>query len=104
VIIRKLTDLLPSLEYLSSPRIVYQRLPQARPFSKHAQFMDSVPLSTLAASLGALQIGVFVSHVLFGVTTTQTYIYYSRFPEDPPQLKALVCARPGVKTVAHYCS
>ncbi|KAJ7325852.1 hypothetical protein DFH08DRAFT_816927 [Mycena albidolilacea] len=52
--------------------------------------MDSVPPSVLAASLGALQIGVFLSHVLFGVTTTQTYIYYSRFPEDPPQLKALV--------------
>jgi hypothetical protein len=66
--------------------------------------MDSVPPSVLAASLGALQIGVFLSHVLFGVTTTQTYIYYSRFPEDPPQLKALVGARPGGRTVSDYRS
>ncbi|KAJ6572202.1 hypothetical protein B0H19DRAFT_936463, partial [Mycena capillaripes] len=39
---------------------------------------------------GALQIGVLVSYVLFGVTTTQTYIYYSQFPEDSRKLKALV--------------
>ncbi|KAJ7318238.1 hypothetical protein DFH08DRAFT_715080 [Mycena albidolilacea] len=52
--------------------------------------MDSVVPSDLAASLGALQIGVFVSHVLFGVTTTQTYIYYSRFPEDSQKIKVLV--------------
>jgi hypothetical protein len=39
---------------------------------------------------GALQIGVLISYVLFGVTTTQTYIYYSRFPDDSPKLKAFV--------------
>jgi hypothetical protein len=44
---------------------------------------------------GALQIGVFVSHVLFGVTTTQTYIYYSRFPDDSPKIKALVSTKPN---------
>ncbi|KAJ6572188.1 hypothetical protein B0H19DRAFT_1231739, partial [Mycena capillaripes] len=37
-----------------------------------------------------LSIGVLVSYVLLGVTTTQTYIYYSRFPEDSRKLKALV--------------
>jgi hypothetical protein len=66
--------------------------------------MDSVVPSGLDASLGvhrmphriplysaneffsgALQIGVFVSHVLFGVTTTQTYVHYSRFPDDSNQ-------------------
>ncbi|KAJ7470747.1 hypothetical protein FB451DRAFT_1472262, partial [Mycena latifolia] len=41
-------------------------------------------------SPGAVQIGVVVSCVLFGVTTTQTYIYYSRFPDDSPGLKFLV--------------
>ncbi|KAJ7837823.1 hypothetical protein B0H14DRAFT_3701866 [Mycena olivaceomarginata] len=38
----------------------------------------------------AVQSGVFISHVLFGVTTAQTYIYYSRFPDDSRKIKALV--------------
>ncbi|KAF8189832.1 hypothetical protein K438DRAFT_1971346 [Mycena galopus ATCC 62051] len=42
------------------------------------------------ANLGVYQIGVLVSCVLLGVTTTQTYIYYTRFPEDPRTLKSLV--------------
>ena len=41
-------------------------------------------------TLGALQIGVLVSYLLFGVTTTQTYIYYGRFPDDSRGLKFLV--------------
>jgi hypothetical protein len=39
---------------------------------------------------GALEIGILTSYVLLGVTITQTYIYYSRFPQDPRKLKALV--------------
>ncbi|KAF7348647.1 hypothetical protein MVEN_01382900 [Mycena venus] len=42
------------------------------------------------ATLGAFQIGVLVSYVLFGVTTTQAYIYYTRFPDDALRLKVLV--------------
>ncbi|KAJ7886340.1 hypothetical protein B0H13DRAFT_2535094 [Mycena leptocephala] len=41
-------------------------------------------------TIGAYQIGVLISYVLFGVMTTQTYIYYSRFPDDSPKLKAFV--------------
>ncbi|KAF7328854.1 hypothetical protein MVEN_02515000 [Mycena venus] len=41
-------------------------------------------------TLGAYQIGVLVSYVLFGVTTIQMYIYYTRFPEDSIKLKVLV--------------
>ncbi|KAJ7736873.1 hypothetical protein B0H16DRAFT_1695259 [Mycena metata] len=41
-------------------------------------------------TFGALQIGVVLSSILFGVTITQTYIYYNRFPEDPWRMKALV--------------
>ncbi|KAJ7032720.1 hypothetical protein C8F04DRAFT_1106308 [Mycena alexandri] len=41
-------------------------------------------------TFGALQIGVVLSSILFGVTNTQTYIYYSRFPEDSWRIKALV--------------
>ncbi|KAF7377843.1 hypothetical protein MSAN_00207800 [Mycena sanguinolenta] len=44
----------------------------------------------LNSTLGALEIGILVSYMLFGVTTTQTYIYYNRFPDDSLKLKALV--------------
>ncbi|KAJ6572186.1 hypothetical protein B0H19DRAFT_1231737 [Mycena capillaripes] len=52
--------------------------------------MDSAVSFNVNTTIGAFQIGVLVSYVLFGVTTTQTYIYYSRFPEDSRKLKALV--------------
>ncbi|KAJ6571615.1 hypothetical protein B0H19DRAFT_1064682 [Mycena capillaripes] len=52
--------------------------------------MDSATGFNPIGTLGAFQIGVLVSCVLFGVLTTQTYIYYSRFPDDSPKLKALV--------------
>jgi len=52
--------------------------------------MDAVVSMNLNNTLGAWQIGVLVSYVLFGVTTTQTYIYYSRFSADSLKLKALV--------------
>ncbi|KAJ6572205.1 hypothetical protein B0H19DRAFT_679886 [Mycena capillaripes] len=52
--------------------------------------MDSAVSFNVNTTIGAFQIGALVSYVLFGVTTTQTYIYYSRFPEDSRKLKALV--------------
>ncbi|KAJ6469352.1 hypothetical protein C8R45DRAFT_1016757 [Mycena sanguinolenta] len=42
------------------------------------------------ATIGAFQIGVLVSYMLFGVTTMQAYIYFGRFPNDNPKFKALV--------------
>ncbi|KAJ6580826.1 hypothetical protein B0H19DRAFT_485668 [Mycena capillaripes] len=42
------------------------------------------------STLGAMLIGVLVSYVLFGVTTTQVYIYSSRFPNDSRKIKLLV--------------
>ncbi|KAJ6590997.1 hypothetical protein DFH09DRAFT_1306637 [Mycena vulgaris] len=54
--------------------------------------MDSTVSLNLNTTIGALQIGVLISYVLLGVTTTQTYIYYCRFPNDSPKLKALVAA------------
>jgi hypothetical protein len=42
---------------------------------------------------GAFLIGVLVSYVLVGVLTAQTYVYYGRFPDDSPKLKALVCGQ-----------
>ncbi|KAJ7863799.1 hypothetical protein B0H14DRAFT_3443889 [Mycena olivaceomarginata] len=41
-------------------------------------------------TIGAFLIGVLVSYGLVGVVTAQTYIYYCRFPNDSPKLKALV--------------
>ncbi|KAJ7935282.1 hypothetical protein B0H13DRAFT_523022 [Mycena leptocephala] len=41
-------------------------------------------------TIGALQVGILASYALFGVTTTQTYIYYTRFPDDSRRLKTLV--------------
>ncbi|KAJ7918940.1 hypothetical protein B0H13DRAFT_2433276 [Mycena leptocephala] len=52
--------------------------------------MDPVASLNLNTTLGAFQIGVLISYVLFGVTTTQTYMYYSRFPDDSWKLKTLV--------------
>ncbi|KAJ7857324.1 hypothetical protein B0H14DRAFT_2578460 [Mycena olivaceomarginata] len=49
------------------------------------------PTSQIAPNnIGAYEIGVLLSCVLFGVTTTQTYIYYSRFADDSRKLKGLV--------------
>ncbi|KAJ7729371.1 hypothetical protein B0H14DRAFT_3518321 [Mycena olivaceomarginata] len=52
--------------------------------------MDSPIGFDTNATIGAYQIGVLVSYVLFGVMTAQMYIYYSRFPNDDLRLKALV--------------
>ncbi|KAF7351227.1 hypothetical protein MSAN_01554200 [Mycena sanguinolenta] len=41
-------------------------------------------------TIGAYELGVLVSFILLGVTTTQAYIYYSRFPDDSRRLKCLV--------------
>ncbi|KAJ7259158.1 hypothetical protein B0H12DRAFT_428513 [Mycena haematopus] len=50
--------------------------------------MDPAPFNP-NPTLGAVQIGVLISYVLFGVASTQLYIYFSRFPEDPRGVKAL---------------
>ncbi|KAF7338805.1 hypothetical protein MSAN_02203100 [Mycena sanguinolenta] len=52
--------------------------------------MDPVFTFNGDTTIGAYQIGVLVSYVLFGVTTMQAYIYFGRFPDDAPKLKALV--------------
>jgi hypothetical protein len=53
------------------------------------------PLNNSVA--GAVQIGVILSYALFGVTTTQAYTYYCRFPGDPRMLKALVSEVTAIK-------
>ncbi|KAJ6567127.1 hypothetical protein B0H19DRAFT_1233033 [Mycena capillaripes] len=50
--------------------------------------MPSPPNNTLG-SPGAMEIGTFISYILFGVMTTQVYTYYGRFPNDSRKLKFL---------------
>jgi len=52
----------------------------------------SAPAFDADSTLGALLIGTLVSYALFGVTTTQAYMYYGRFPEDSLKMKAMVAA------------
>ncbi|KAJ7110614.1 hypothetical protein C8R44DRAFT_883745 [Mycena epipterygia] len=54
--------------------------------------MSAPSLHSFDNTLGALLIGTLVSYALFGVTTTQAYIYYGRFPNDSRKLKAMVAA------------
>ncbi|KAJ7867161.1 hypothetical protein B0H13DRAFT_1897682 [Mycena leptocephala] len=63
------------------------------PFSssgRTTRCMHSTDSFDVNTTIGAFQIGVLIAYALFGVTTTQTYIYYSRFPDDSSKLKALV--------------
>ncbi|KAF7349018.1 hypothetical protein MVEN_01423000 [Mycena venus] len=62
--------------------------------------MDSIPSFNKNTSIGAMEIGVLVSYVLLGVTITQVYIYYTRFPDDSRTLKSLV-AFVGLCEIAH---
>lgn len=41
-------------------------------------------------TLGALEIGVLISVFLFGFVTLQSYLYFSKFPNDKWGLKVLV--------------
>ncbi|KDR74761.1 hypothetical protein GALMADRAFT_70137 [Galerina marginata CBS 339.88] len=41
-------------------------------------------------TLGALFVGVLISCSLFGIVIVQTYIYYTRFPDDRMYLKLMV--------------
>ncbi|TFK72781.1 hypothetical protein BDN72DRAFT_281523 [Pluteus cervinus] len=41
-------------------------------------------------NLGAFELGVIVSGVLFGITTSQAYVYYQRYTNDPLRLRILV--------------
>lgn len=45
---------------------------------------------SLNSTLGAASIGLNVSCIVFGVLTTQAYLYFRRYPEDRPFYKALV--------------
>ncbi|KAK7042654.1 hypothetical protein R3P38DRAFT_322697 [Favolaschia claudopus] len=52
--------------------------------------MESPAPFDARSNIGAYQIGVLISFMLLGVTVTQAYVYYSRFPDDSWKLKSLV--------------
>ncbi|KAJ7868822.1 hypothetical protein B0H14DRAFT_3441136 [Mycena olivaceomarginata] len=52
--------------------------------------MASVTPFNAAATLGTFEISALVSYALLGLTITQTYIYFRRFPDDSLKIKALV--------------
>ncbi|KAF8195299.1 hypothetical protein K438DRAFT_1934409 [Mycena galopus ATCC 62051] len=52
----------------------------------------AAPPFDAATSIGAYQIGVLIAFMLFGIVTTQMYIYFNRFPDDDRRLKILVGA------------
>lgn len=47
-------------------------------------------MASLNLTIGALEIGVFISTFLFGVITVQAHIYFRRFPNDGLVIKTLV--------------
>jgi hypothetical protein len=49
----------------------------------------------------ALEIGVMISCVLFGVVTLQVYDYYKEFPEDRLFLKCFVCGLFSSLVITH---
>lgn len=48
------------------------------------------------ATIGAIEIGAFISVLFFGVVTVQVYFYYRHFPDDNTFLKTMVRHLPRV--------
>lgn len=46
---------------------------------------------SILSSIAAIEIGILVSSVLFGIVTLQAFIYFRTYPGDPKPLKILVC-------------
>ncbi|KAJ7857319.1 hypothetical protein B0H14DRAFT_2751630 [Mycena olivaceomarginata] len=51
---------------------------------------NTIGAGTLDPSSVPTKLGVLISYALFGMTTTQTYIYHSRFADDSRKLRGLV--------------
>ena len=51
-------------------------------------------MSTLPATLGALEVGILISSVLYGVTTLQAWLYVENCSADKCYLRILVIVLP----------
>ncbi|KAJ7050330.1 hypothetical protein C8F01DRAFT_1264213 [Mycena amicta] len=49
-----------------------------------------LPVFDAGKTIGALLVGTLCSYILLGVTITQSYLYFTRFADDPMGLKILV--------------
>ncbi|KAF7304074.1 hypothetical protein MIND_00638900 [Mycena indigotica] len=58
---------------------------QSAPYSRDANLL--LPRNSANNRSGVYQIGVLCSFTLFGITCTQAYLYYSRYPNDHAWLK-----------------
>ncbi|KAF7346753.1 hypothetical protein MSAN_01813700 [Mycena sanguinolenta] len=66
----------------------FSHLPQKSP-PRMDPSLSCVPSFDANTILGPVEIGVLIFYMLFGVSTTQCYIYFDRFPEDSRRLKVL---------------
>lgn len=63
--------------------------PHIRSF-KFSAMSGATTIPDMNDTLGALEIGVLISVFLFGFVTLQSYLYFSKFPNDKWGLKVLV--------------
>jgi len=47
-------------------------------------------MSTLPPTLGALEVAILISTLLYGVTTLQAWLYAEKFATDNPYLRVMV--------------
>ena len=71
----------------SRPRFFYKRVVYAKDISSLSRM--SLDLS-VRLTIGALEIGTFLSAVLMGAVTVQLYIYYTKNFLDPLWLRCFV--------------
>ena len=51
-------------------------------------------MSTLPWTLGALEVGILISSVLYGVTTLQAWLYAEKYAADKRYLRIMVSVLP----------
>ena len=54
------------------------------------KFLHFYEMSTLFATLGAVEVGILISSVLYGVTTLQAWLYAERYSTDKWYLRFMV--------------
>ncbi|KAF4575366.1 hypothetical protein EYR36_006725 [Pleurotus pulmonarius] len=55
----------------------------------HTVIMSALIDFSILSSIAAIEIGILVSSVLFGIVTLQAFIYFRTYPSDPKPLKIL---------------
>ena len=58
------------------------------------KFLRRSEMSTLPATLGALEVSILISSVLYGVTTLQAWLYAEKYSTDKGYLRIMVSVFP----------